>query len=158
MFRQLARLAEEHELLEAFPFLRGGGADDENDLIQDAIAALPPLVARFFFAPRGGPKAPRLGTCRANRTSQICRCRRECADEGPWECTEEGCPSREVPCSVLSRACRARFSEIWRRPTIGIEGERVVAHACPMSCGMCACARDDFIDPKATPAWLKAAA
>ena len=59
MFRQLARLAEEHELLEAFPFLRGG-ADDEDDLIQDAIAALPPLVARFFFAPRGGPKAPPL--------------------------------------------------------------------------------------------------
>ena len=63
MFRQLARLAEEHELLEAFPFLRGG-ADDEDDLIQDAIAALPPLVARFFFAPRGGPKAPPLlGRC-----------------------------------------------------------------------------------------------
>ena len=60
MFRQLARLAEEHELLEALPFLRGGGADDEDDLIQDAIAALPPLVARFFFAPRGGPKAPPL--------------------------------------------------------------------------------------------------
>jgi hypothetical protein len=63
MFRQLARLAEEHELLEALPFLRGG-ADDEDDLIQDAIAALPPLVARFFFAPRGGPKAPPLlGRC-----------------------------------------------------------------------------------------------
>ena len=64
MFRQLARLAEEHELLEALPFLRGGGADDEDDLIQDAIAALPPLVARFLFAPRGGPKAPPLlGRC-----------------------------------------------------------------------------------------------
>ena len=64
MFRTLARLAEEHELLEALPFLRGGGADDEDDLIQDAIAALPPLVARFFFAPRGGPKAPPLlGRC-----------------------------------------------------------------------------------------------
>ena len=63
MFRQLARLAEEHELFEAFPFLRGG-AEDEEDLIQDAIAALPPLVARFFFAPRGGPKAPPLlGRC-----------------------------------------------------------------------------------------------
>ena len=63
MFRQLARLAEEHELLEALPFLRGG-ADDEEDLVQDAIAALPPLVARFFFAPRGGPKAPPLlGRC-----------------------------------------------------------------------------------------------
>ena len=63
MFRQLARLAEEHELLEALPFLRAG-ADDEDDLIQDAIAALPPLVARFFFAPRGGPKAPPLlGRC-----------------------------------------------------------------------------------------------
>ena len=63
MFRQLARLAEEHELLEAFPFLRGG-SEDEEDLIQDAIAALPPLVARFFFAPRGGPKAPPLlGRC-----------------------------------------------------------------------------------------------
>ena len=63
MFRQLARLAEEHELLEALPFLRGG-AEDEDDLIQDAIAALPPLVARFFFAPRGGPKAPPLlGRC-----------------------------------------------------------------------------------------------
>ena len=63
MFRTLARLAEEHELLEALPFLRGG-ADDEDDLVQDAIAALPPLVARFFFAPRAGPKAPPLlGRC-----------------------------------------------------------------------------------------------
>ena len=63
MFQKLARLAEEHELLEALPFLRGN-ADDEDDLIQDAIAALPPLVARFFFAPRGGPKAPPLlGRC-----------------------------------------------------------------------------------------------
>ena len=50
MFRALARLAEEHELLEALPFLRAG-ADDEEDLVQDAIAALPPLVARFFFSP-----------------------------------------------------------------------------------------------------------
>ena len=64
MFRQLARLAEEHELLEALPHFLRGGADDEDDLIQDAIAALPPLVARFFFAPRGGPKAPPLlGRC-----------------------------------------------------------------------------------------------
>ena len=63
MFRRLARLAEEHELLEALPFL-SSNADDEDDLIQDAIAALPPLVARFFFAPRGGPKAPPLlGRC-----------------------------------------------------------------------------------------------
>ena len=47
----------------SLPFLRAG-ADDEDDLIQDAIAALPPLVARFFFAPRGGPKAPPLlGRC-----------------------------------------------------------------------------------------------
>ena len=63
MFRRLARLAEEHELLEALPFL-SSNADDEEDLVQDAIAALPPLVARFFFAPRGGPKAPPLlGRC-----------------------------------------------------------------------------------------------
>ena len=63
MFRQLARLAEEHELLEALPFL-ARNADDEEDLVQDAIAALPPLVARFFFALRGGPKAPPLlGRC-----------------------------------------------------------------------------------------------
>ena len=63
MFRRLARLAEEHELLEALPFL-SSNADDEDDLTQDAIAALPPLVARFFFAPRGGPKAPPLlGRC-----------------------------------------------------------------------------------------------
>ena len=68
MFRQLARLAEEHELFEALPFLRGR-AEDEDDLVADAIAALPPLVARFFFAPRGGPKVPPLlGRCfNANR-------------------------------------------------------------------------------------------
>ena len=36
MFRQLARLAEEHELLEALPFLRGN-ADDEDDLINELL-------------------------------------------------------------------------------------------------------------------------
>ena len=40
-----------------------------HERVSDAIAALPPLVARFFFAPRGGPKAPPLlGRCfNANR-------------------------------------------------------------------------------------------
>jgi len=80
-------------------------------------------------------------SCSANRTNQICRCRRECADTGPWECHEEGCPARRVTCDILSSACHARFSDIWRRPPSGMASV-AVKQACPMACAACMCARE----------------
>lgn len=80
--------------------------------------------------------------CTTNRTSQICRCRRECADEGPWPCHEEGCPARSVTCAILSVACRAKFSDIWRKPPLGL-AQSTVAQACPASCQQCMCKNPD---------------
>ena len=81
-------------------------------------------------------------TCTARRGSQICRCRRDCWDEGPWQCHEEGCPARTVSCGMLSVACRARFRDIWRKPPAGMSDVRI-AQVCPMSCQACVCARKD---------------
>jgi hypothetical protein len=75
-------------------------------------------------------------SCQLKRTDQICRCRRECVDGGPWECQEEGCPARVVTCQILSVACKARFEQIWRKPPLGMAGTHV-SQACPLSCGEC---------------------
>ena len=80
--------------------------------------------------------------CSERRSSQICRCRRDCADEGPWKCVEEGCPSRVVNCTVLSAACKARFGAIWRKPPPGMT-DLTVAQACPQSCGKCTCSTSE---------------
>ena len=76
--------------------------------------------------------------CTTVRSSQICRCRRDCVDEGPWQCHEEGCPSRVVTCAILSVACRARFGDVWRKPPPGMAGMKI-SQACPMSCQACSC-------------------
>jgi len=75
-------------------------------------------------------------SCAAVRTSQICACRRDCIDDGPWECLEEGCPSRLISCEMLSQACSHSFSKIWRRPPQGT-ASTLVGLACPKSCGVC---------------------
>ena len=97
--------------------------------------------------PRDGAET----SCRAKRSTQICACRRACADEGPWQCHEEGCPARTVPCEMLSVACRARFSDIWRKPPPGMAG-RTVRQSCPLSCGACVSSRDDFEEADAVAA------
>ena len=86
---------------------------------------------------------PYMHSCQKAQRSQICRCRRECADEGPWKCHEEGCPAREVSCSILSVACRARFSDIWRKPPASL-GQMTVRQACPFSCNVCISARAEY--------------
>ena len=80
--------------------------------------------------------------CTVSRSSQVCSCRRDCADNGPWDCHEEGCPARSVSCAILRVACNARFGDIWRKPPRSVAHMRV-AQACPLTCGTCACARLD---------------
>jgi len=85
------------------------------------------------------PRRPvRTGSCDAVRSDQICRCRPECRDEGPWPCTEAGCPGRMVNCSTLAVACKAGFGDVWDKPPAGT-ANLAVASACPLSCGQCAC-------------------
>ena len=85
-----------------------------------------------------------LSSCSAERTQQVCRCRRACVDEGPWSCEEEGCESRLVHCARLAQvACRYRFSHIWRKPPLGY-ADMTVQQACPLSCGACACPRAEY--------------
>ena len=76
--------------------------------------------------------------CAAKRSSQICRCRRECGDRGPWDCFEPGCPARSVGCDILSEACDLSFGEIWN--DVPLEGDIPVHAACPLACGKCVCA------------------
>ena len=83
----------------------------------------------------------RSSGCAIPRTDQICRCRRDCVDTGPWECREEGCPARIVGCEILATACNAKFNEIWRKPPHGL-GPLQVRQACPMMCKMCECKRE----------------
>ena len=99
---------------------------------------------------RGKGRQPR-SSCQQKRDNQLCRCRRACVDEGPWECHEEGCPQRLVPCDTLKVACRSQFSDIWRKPTQSIDGERYIHQACPMACGHCVTARTDYVDPNPKP-------
>ena len=93
----------------------------------------------------GGCGSPSSSKCSARRGSQICACRRECADAGPWACDEMGCPASVVTCEGhLSRACGALFDRIWRsgRPPRGTAGLEV-RQLCPASCGECAAVGED---------------
>ena len=81
--------------------------------------------------------------CMAHRHTQICRCRRDCADLGPWVCNEEGCPAQLITCEHLSEACNALFSQIWRKPPAGM-GPISVRQVCPMACSACVCPATDL--------------
>ena len=78
-------------------------------------------------------KAP---LCNVKRTNQICACRRDCMDRGPWACTETGCPARQVTCEILSAACSSTFNRIWNTAPADV-AELQVWQVCPMSCGRC---------------------
>lgn len=93
-------------------------------------------------------------SCEVKRKNQICACRRECADTGPWSCAEEGCPARQITCEILSVACDAQFEEIWDKPPQGV-AELLVAQACPMSCGRCVSLVQHALPAAAAvPSWL----
>ena len=75
-------------------------------------------------------------SCTSVRNSQICACRRDCLDDGPWDCVEENCPARFVNCSMLAGACRHKFRSIWRKPPLRMANV-LVQQACPVSCEIC---------------------
>ena len=109
-----------------------------------------------FDDTRGGCQRSAQGgsQCSVARSKQICRCRRSCKDEGPWLCEEEGCPARSVTCGMLGVACRASFSDIWRKPPSGM-GQMKVSQACPFACKACECKRDEY-KPQAPPPFATA--
>ena len=78
----------------------------------------------------------RAPLCHVKRSNQICACRRDCVDRGPWPCTEAGCPARQVTCAILSAACFSQFSHIWNTAPSSV-AELQVWQVCPMSCGRC---------------------
>ena len=62
-----------------------------------------------------------------------------CADAPPFACLEDGCPAASITCSLLSesRACGARFTDIWQTlPYEALSGPSI-ADLCPLSCGRC---------------------
>ena len=63
-----------------------------------------------------------------------------CIDEGPWACTEQGCPAESVACDLLAGqgACTATFGNIWNAPPRGIASSDRVGARCRVSCAECA--------------------
>eukprot|EP00316_Scyphosphaera_apsteinii_P008428 CAMPEP_0119325270 /NCGR_PEP_ID=MMETSP1333-20130426/65384_1 /TAXON_ID=418940 /ORGANISM="Scyphosphaera apsteinii, Strain RCC1455" /LENGTH=447 /DNA_ID=CAMNT_0007333205 /DNA_START=52 /DNA_END=1392 /DNA_ORIENTATION=- len=60
-----------------------------------------------------------------------------CVDQGPWPCTEEGCPGNGiVGCSSLSNVCEKRFEDVWNTPPDGLS-ESHVWEKCPKTCNRC---------------------
>ena len=104
---------------------------------------------------RGKQDASCNATRHGRRKSKICRCQRQCVDNGPWDCHEEGCPARVITCDTLKVACRARFKDIWRKPPHGTK-DLLVSQACPLVCGACVCERPDAPEPAKPPEFVKA--
>lgn len=58
-----------------------------------------------------------------------------CFDEGPWPCTEAGCPQSTVACHDLRSACALTVGDVWDVPPMP-RGLKVWA-ACPQVCFAC---------------------
>ena len=50
-----------------------------------------------------------------------------CTDDGPWSCTEDGCPSEWLGCGELAElgACEQSFGEVWQEPPAGLGAELI---------------------------------
>ena len=61
-----------------------------------------------------------------------------CLDDGPWPCTEPGCPSDPLGCAQLAEldTCDRSFEKVWDAPPAGL-AEVVVSSQCRLSCGAC---------------------
>ena len=68
----------------------------------------------------------------------------DCTDDGPWPCTEIGCPSDSIDCTALASLeyCDSPFSEIWTPPPSGTESA-FVSSRCPRACGRCGVSSPD---------------
>lgn len=55
---------------------------------------------------------------------------RGCVDRGPFACTDLGCPSAEVNCSLLSKVCPVMFHDLWERPPPGLATQTIASQCC----------------------------
>ena len=60
-----------------------------------------------------------------------------CADDGPWECAEDGCPSATVGCEILKAVCTYRFDVIFDTPPAELANATVLQR-CRRTCKRCA--------------------
>ena len=61
----------------------------------------------------------------------------DCADDGPWPCNEEGCPSPSMSCEELATfACATGFKDVWDQPP-GDTAAYKIHERCPRACGRC---------------------
>ena len=60
-----------------------------------------------------------------------------CEDEGPWACTEKGCPGPQVHCADMASYCaKGSFGDVFLSPPTGLKLVRV-RDKCPKLCGQC---------------------
>merc|ERR1719502_183256 len=59
-----------------------------------------------------------------------------CEDQGPWPCSEDGCPAPMVTCAMLKGECNSLFKSVWKEPPTGLGGEHVWRR-CPRTCARC---------------------
>ena len=60
-----------------------------------------------------------------------------CEDEGPWACTEKGCPGLQVHCADMASFCvKGSFGDVFLSPPAGLKLVRI-RDKCPKLCGQC---------------------
>jgi hypothetical protein len=60
-----------------------------------------------------------------------------CTNDGPWPCTEAGCPQASVDCEALAAGgnCQAPFNAVWDTPPDDvIDGNEKIASRCRLAC------------------------
>ena len=65
-----------------------------------------------------------------------------CEDNGPWPCTEDGCPSPSISCEQLRHDCAQTFSAVWKTPPAEL-GAASIWTQCRKTCGKCGGATAD---------------
>jgi len=60
-----------------------------------------------------------------------------CQDEGPWACTEKGCPGPQVHCADMASYCaKGSFGDVFLSPPAGLKLVRI-RDKCRKLCGQC---------------------
>eukprot|EP00964_Phaeocystis_antarctica_P056677 scaffold33453_cov53-Phaeocystis_antarctica.AAC.4 len=91
--------------------------------------------------PSGRPAASATSTASTTSTNSTASAApaaaAACEDEGPWACTEKGCPGLQVHCADMASFCvKGSFGDVFLSPPAGLKLVRI-RDKCPKLCGQC---------------------